>query len=215
MKFILDSQQFPSGKEYACIRGEDGTKTFLRNIAFLHAPHNPNKIVLVHEWEYPMDSEWEPPKGQMEWKELKAAGHRRGAKVDAEALLKAMREGVCREVAEEAKIPATAIRDLHVLPIAYTAPFPKAGKDALFRYQFWTGEVTAETVAAAQKKLEAIVGNPAVQARLAADKKEKDAVGFWEPKNRSWGRIRGAFSGEMTRMYYEWLRGRMAHSGKI
>ncbi len=215
MEFILDSQHFPSGKDYACLRNADGTKTFLRNIAFLHAPKNPHKIVLVHEWEYPMTEEWEPPKGQMEWKELKSAGFRRGQKVETEQLLKAMREGVCREVAEEAKIPASAIHNLHVLPVAYTGQFKEAGRGALFRYQFWTGEVSAATVAAAQKKLERIVGNPAVQAKLAADKKEKDAVGFWEPTNQgSWGRIRGAFSGEMTRIYYEWLGRRVANSGK-
>jgi hypothetical protein len=159
-----------------------------------------------------MDKEWEPPKGQMEWKELKAAGHRRGQRVTAEELLNAMRDGVCREVAEEAKIPASSIRNLHVLPLSYSEPFKGAGPKAFLRYQFWTGEVTAETVAAAQKKLERIVGNPAIQARLAADKKEKDAVGFWEPgDSSSWVQIRDGFSGTMTRMYYEFRRG-MANS---
>ncbi len=219
MQFTLDSQHFPSGKDYACIRDENGTKTFLRNIAFLHAPRNPHKIVVVHEWGYPMDHEWEPPKGQMEWKELKAAGHRRGAKVDGAELWKAMRDGVRREILEEAKIPARALQNLHVLPVSYTAPFKEAvgvaGAGAQFRYQFWTAEVTAATVAAAQKELGRIVGNPAVQARLAADKKEKDAVGFWEPHGHAdWGKIRGAFSGAMTRMYYEWLRGRMDNRRK-
>jgi hypothetical protein len=209
MEFVLHSQQFKSGKEYACVVNQDGTKTFLRNIAFLHAPRAPQRIVVVHEWDHPMDKEWEPPKGQMEWKEFKAAGYRRGQRVDAQAMLNAMRAGVLREVAEEAKIPATAIRNLHVLPFAYTAPFPEAGAKAKFRYQFWSGEVTAAGVAEAQKRMERIVGSPAVQARLPADKKEKDAVGFWEPKADNQGQIRGAFSGEMTRMYYEWL-GRLA-----
>ncbi len=210
--FVLDSQHFPSGKDYACLRTANGTKTFLRNIAFLHAPRNPRRIVLVHEWDFPMESEWEPPKGQMEWKELSGAGFRKGQRVGAEALLAAMRDGVCREVAEEAKIPATKIRNLHVLPLSYTEAFKGAGAGAFLRYQFWTGEVTAATVAAAQKTLERIVGNPDVQAKLTADKKEKDAVGFWEPPTSpaapAWGRIRGGFSGTMTRMYYEWLRDR-------
>lgn len=207
MEVTLDSQHFPSGKDYACLRAADGSKTFLRNIAFLHAPRAPHKIVLVHEWDYPMDREWEPPKGQMEWKELKAEGYRRGQRVGIEALLKAMRAGVLREVAEEAKIPAAAIRNLHVLPVAYTAPFKDAGAGAQFRYQFWSGEVTAATVGAAQRRLERIVGDKAVQARLTADKKEKDAVGFWSPDGKAaWGKIRGAFSGTMTRMYYEWLQ---------
>jgi hypothetical protein len=37
------------------------------------------------------------------WKELKGEGFRRGQRVGTEALLKAMREGVQREIAEEAK----------------------------------------------------------------------------------------------------------------
>jgi len=102
MEFILESQQFPSGKRYACLR--DGpTRIFLRNIAFLTAPRNPNKIVVVHEWDFPMNTEWEPPKGQMEWKELQGAGFRRGQRVQVDALLEAMRDGICREIAEEAK----------------------------------------------------------------------------------------------------------------
>lgn len=208
MKLILDFQQFPSEKKYAYLRGEDGTKTFLRNIAFLHAPRNPYKIVVVHEWDYPMNREWEPPKGQMEWKEMK--DFRKGQEVTVEQLLKAMREGICREIAEEAKIPTAALRNLHVLPLAYTEPFAKAGKDANFRYQFWTAEVTAETVRLAQRKIGRIVASPAAQARLTADKKEKDAVGFWEPDTKDdWGKIRGAFSGTMTSMYYEWIRRRV------
>jgi hypothetical protein len=215
MEFTLDSQHFPSGKDYACLRNDtDGTKTFLRNIGFLHAPRNPRKIVLVHEWEFPMATEWEPPKGQMEWKEMSAAGFRRGQRVGAEDLLAAMRDGVCREIAEEAKIPKTALHNLHVLPLSYSEAFKGAGAGAKLRYQFWTAEVTAATVAKAQKQLERIVGSPAVQASLAADKKEKDAVGFWEPKDAAdWDKIRGGFSGTMTRMYYEWLDSRrgMAH----
>lgn len=163
-----------------------------------------------------MATEWEPPKGQMEWKELAAAGFRRGQAVGVEDLLKAMRDGVCREIAEEAKIPAADLHNLHVLPLSYSEAFKGAGvpAGAQLRYQFWTAEVTAANVAAAQRRLERIVGSPAVQARLAADKKEKDAVGFWEPKEvDDWDKIRGGFSGTMTRMYYEWLdsRGRMAH----
>lgn len=216
MEWTLHSQQFPSGKDYACLLTTNGasTRTFLRNIAFLHAPRNPHKIVLVHEWEFPMGKEWEPPKGQMEWKELKGEGFRRGQRVGTEALLKAMREGIQREIAEEAKIPAAAIRNLHVLPLAYTAPFAEGGKGAFFRYQFWSGEVSAATVAAAQRTLERIVGDPAVQARLPADKKEKDAVGFWDPQDGGWGKIRGGFSGTMTRMYYEWLRRGLANRTK-
>ncbi len=207
---ILDYQRFPSGKQYACVR--DGkTKTFLRNIAFLHTASDKRRIVLVHEWDYPMRREWEPPKGQMEWKEFAAEGYKKGQTISAKELVAAMREGVLREVAEEAKIPHTHIRSLHPIELSYTEPFPDAGPHAFFRYQFWEGIVTADAVEAAQKTIERIVANPEVQAKLPADKKEKDAVGFWKPTVASdWDKIRGAFSGTMTRMYYGRLASRTA-----
>ena len=201
-EITLDYQKFPSGKQYACVR--DGkTKTFLRNIAFLHPASDKRRIVLVHEWDYPMNREWEPPKGQMEWKEFAAEGYKKGQKLTVQQLMAAARQGVLREVAEEAKIPKTSIQSLHPLSLSYTEPFPEAGPNAYFRYQFWEGIVDAETVKAAQRTIERIVNNPEVAAKLPADKKEKDAVGFWKPTTRSdWDKIRGAFSGLMTRMYY-------------
>jgi hypothetical protein len=207
-ELILDYQKFPSGKQYACVRyGKD--KIFLRNIAFLHPSSDKQRIVLVHEWDYPMAKEWEPPKGQMEWKEFSAKGYKKGQKLTSKQMIDAMKEGVLREVAEEAKIPATNIRSLEPIYLSYTEPFPEAGPNAFFRYQFWEGIVSAEAVQAAQKTIERIVANPHVQAKLPADKKEKDAVGFWKPtKARDWDKIRGAFSGAMTRMYYGRLAGR-------
>jgi hypothetical protein len=201
-ELILDYQKFPSGKQYACVR--DGkTKTFLRNIAFLHPASDKRRIVLVHEWDYPMAREWEPPKGQMEWKEFAAEGYKKGQKLTAAQLVAAMKEGIQREVAEEAKIPKTNIRSLHPLPLSYMEAFPEAGPNAFFRYQFWEGIVSAETVEAAQCTLQRIVEHPDVAAKLPADKKEKDAVGFWKPTTQAdWDKIRGAFSGAMTRMYY-------------
>lgn len=198
---ILDYKQFPSGKQYACIR-DGGKQIFLRNIAFLHAPGDASKIVLVHEWGYPTAGEWEPPKGQMEWKEFAAAGFKKGQDITGSALIAAMRDGVLREVEEEAKIRAGDIEGLDVLQMSYSEDFPAAGKNAMFRYQFWTGVVAPAAMANAQAHIAEIVGNKKLQKSLPPDKKEKDAVAYWSPATDGWDKIRGAFSGTMTRMYY-------------
>ena len=200
----IDYKQFPSGKQYACIRDGE-TCIFLRNIAFLHPANDPHKVVVVHEWGSRMDRDWEPPKGQMEWKEFAAEGFRKGQTITDDQLVGAMRAGVLREVEEEAKIRPSHIHGLDLLPMSYSEDFKAAGPNCKFRYQFWTGAVSAADLRKAQTHLAEIVGSPEIQASLSADKKEKDAVVFWKPTaNAEWDKIRGAFSGIMTRMYYEY-----------
>jgi 8-oxo-dGTP pyrophosphatase MutT (NUDIX family) len=152
-----------------------------------------------------MAKEWEPPKGQMEWKEFAAEGFRKGQDIRDDQLIAAMRAGVLREVEEEAKIRPSHIRGLEVLPMSYSEDFKRAGPNSKFRYQFWRGTVSAADLRKAQDHLAEIVGSPEIQAALPADKKEKDAVAFWKPAtNADWDKIRGHFSGTMTRMYYEY-----------
>lgn len=202
----IDSHIFPSGKQYACVR--DGkSKCFLRNIAFLHKPNSAHTIMIVHEWGVKEDRhQWEPPKGQMEWKEFAAKGFHKGQEISTQQLTSAMKEGLLRELSEEAKVKPTEIQDFRLLPLSYSEPFPKAGPDAEFRYQFWTGTVTAPNFAKAKQRMEELVGNPSLWPDIPADKKEKDGVAWWSPEEpRAWEKIRGAFSGTMTRMYYAYL----------
>jgi 8-oxo-dGTP pyrophosphatase MutT (NUDIX family) len=199
---IIDYKQFPSGKQYACIR--DGKSLcFLRNIAFLHPPGDPTTIVTVREWGSTTDvGMWEPPKGQMEWKEFAAKGFRKGQRITTPQLVAAMREGLLRELSEEAKILPSEIRDFQLLPMSYSEAFPAAGPHAEFRYQFWTGVVTRTDFTKAEKRMADLVGHPDIWDTVTPDKKEKDAVAWWSPKTPgAWKRIRGAFSGTMTRMY--------------
>ena len=199
---IIDFKQFPSGKQYACIR--DGKScVFLRNIAFLVHPKDASRIVTVREWGAGTDLHtWEPPKGQMEWKEFAAAGFRPKQAITAEQLLGVAREGLLREMEEEAKILPREIQGLRPLPLSYNQPFEgTAGAD--FRYQFWMGVVTPAAMAAAKKRMARLVGNPDVMTEVAADKREKDAVDWWKPTSAAaWSRIRGGFSLTMTQMYY-------------
>jgi hypothetical protein len=136
----------------------------------------------------------------MEWKEF-SDGFRRGQRITAPQFVAAAKRGILRELEEEAKILPSDIQDFHPLPLHYIEPFPEAPhQPAFFRYQFWTGALPQKGMDAAQRRMRALVSNPQSWASLPDDKKEKDAVEWWAPP--AWEKIRGAFSGKMTRMYY-------------
>jgi hypothetical protein len=200
---IINYHKFTSGKQYVYLR--DGEKKiFLRNILFIHHASKPQEVVVVREWGTNSDrGSWEPPKGQMEWKELADTGIRAGQDISEARLVAQMKKGVLREIAEEAKILPSEIKDLHILPMSYTEEFPAAGKNAFFRYQFWKG--TLGDLRPAQKRMRELVENGADWSQmLPKDVCEKDAVEWWSPSSpAAWGKIRGAFSMAMTRMYYD------------
>jgi 8-oxo-dGTP pyrophosphatase MutT (NUDIX family) len=206
----IDYTIFPSGKNYTFLH--DGKRRiFLRNILFLHKPDDAGTIVIVREWGAKTnDGVWEPPKGQMEWKEIAAAGIRRGEEITPSQLVALMSDGVLREMEEEAKIRIDEIHDLRLLPMSYTEEFrgvPHAKRqnhDAVdaFRYQFWAAELV--DLGPAIRRMNKIVANSG--RGVSADCREKDAVEWWRPTRASdWVKIRPAFSSVMTKMYYDFI----------
>lgn len=195
---------FPSGKQYVYVKEPDTkNRVFLRNIIFLCHAHDPAKFAVVREWQATSDhAVWEPPKGQMEWKELKESGLRNGSLITPAELAKHMRAGVLREMMEEAKILPSEIRDLTMIPLAYTQDWPEA--KAMFRYQFWKAIITNSTMLEAQKRMKELVNNPEWALLLPPDMSEKDAIVWWSPP--SWSMIRGEFSQKMTRMFVDWAK---------
>ena len=197
-------QTFPSGKKYAFVR-EGDKRFFLRNIAFLRHASKPHEIVMVREWGAPSEKgAWEPPKGQMEWKEFSEAGVRPEQSLTVPKLVSLMKEGVLREIAEEAKIMPNEIANLQYIPMSYKQAWPKAGPDAVFRYQFWEG--TVGNLKPAQDRLKTLVNHPDWVQMLPADVSEKDRVAWWSPTNpatSNW--VRGEFSGSMVDYYVRHL----------
>lgn len=194
-----------SGKKYAYVL--DGVcPVFLRNIVFLQRTPGSLECVVVREWGARSNKRaWEPPKGQMEWKELEAAGYKRGDKISSKDLAKQMRAGALRELQEEAKIRPAEAKHLRMLPLAYVQAWPESGvRGAHFRYQFWIAEITYKTMFEAQARLQKICDHPELPALLTPDNVEKDAVAFWSPAD-GWDMIRGAFSQKMTRMFISFM----------
>lgn len=195
--------KFPSGKKYAFLK-QGKNPVFIRNVCFMTTKEDPYHIVVVREWGSPSNYEvWEPPKGQMEWKELESAGYKPKQTIKPNELLKQMKVALAREIIEESKI--TQFTDLRPLPIVYKQEWPESGvPNAYFMYQFWSAHITDAALVEAQQDMRQLVRSPDLKDVLLKDFTEKDAVVWWSPRS-GWNRIRESFSKKMTRLYYAFL----------
>jgi hypothetical protein len=199
----INYHTFPKGKSYVYIHTDSGP-VFLRNILFLVNTKNPDQIAIVRSWgEEGKDHVWEPPKGQMEWKEFKDKGIKPGSIITEKQLLAHSRIGVLREMAEEANVTQTEIKDLRPLPLSYTEDWSVL-KNAKFRYQFWQAYLTPEKMLEAQKRMDILRRNSDWKHILPSDMTEKDAIQWWSVKD-GWKKIRGKFSEKMTAQYFKYM----------
>lgn len=196
---------FPSGKKYTYAIIE-GKKVFLRNIVFLTTANEKDTCVIVHEWGKPLKGRWEPPKGQVEWKEFEDSNIKPRTKLSESDLQKYMRKGALREMVEESNILPDEVKNVHLLPLSYTQDWPESKvPGAKFIYMFWAGVVHKSIVQTASRRIREIVENPEWKEMLPADLCEKDAIQWWNPTN-GWDFIRAGFSKKMTRMYIEYIQ---------
>ena len=202
VKHTIDFHKFPSGKEYLYIEQPSGERVFIRNILFIHLQGDPTTIAVVHEWGKNPKKEYEPPKGQMEWKEAKMYGATPHQSVTEKQLMTMMKAAVIREIGEEAKFTKTELKLVHPLPLVYEQSFKGAPlKTDRFRYQFWSAMVTETSMKKAQERIQQLVDDPEGTKLLKPDLKEKDGLIWWKPSD-GWNMIRGGFSSNMTEQYY-------------
>ena len=207
----LGFHTFSTGKQYVFLKDPaTQTRTFLRNILILTPPGAPDTIAIVREWGAKGDvGVWEPPKGQMEWKEFADSGLRAGTRISEADLTRHQREGVLREMIEEAKILPSEIKDLTKMPLVYSQKWEDAGiPNVRFLYQYWTATTTRANLLEAQKRMRTLVDNEDWKHLLPADMTEKDGIEWFTPSRDrdSWKKIRGAFSKKMTDVYFDTLR---------
>jgi hypothetical protein len=200
-KVAIGYHTFPSGKQYTYILTPD--PVFLRNIIFLKNTTNPREVAIVHEWGMRKKGRCEPPKGQMEWKELNDTGIKFGDKLTWTQLYRHMKKGVLREMQEEANVLSSEIRDFHRLRHCYQQAWPESGiPGAQFMYQFWEAKMTPAIMLEAQKRIQTLVENEDWKRILPSDITEKDAIQWWKPED-GWDIIRGGFSKKMTALYFQ------------
>ena len=198
----VNYHKFPSGKRYVYVV-IDSAPVFIRNALFLRNASNSRQIAVVHSWGSRAKASWEPPKGQMEWKELEEHKIRPGQRLAPAILRTYMREGVCREMMEEAKVYPHEIRGLRPLPQQYVQDWPESKvPGAKFMYQFWTAEAPQKLLLEAQKRINFLVHDKDNTEMVPADIKEKDEIRWWSPAN-GWDMVLGSFSKKMTALYFK------------
>jgi hypothetical protein len=207
VKHTIGYHTFSSGKEYLYIHQPSGERVFIRNILFIHPANDPKTIAMVHEWGKNPKKEYEPPKGQMEWKEAKMYGALPNKSVTEKQLITMMKAAVIREIGEEAKFTKQELKQVTLLPLVYEQSFKGAPLSTdRFRYQFWSAIVSEASMKKAQARVQELVDNPEHTKTLKPDLREKDGLIWWNPSSpEKWSMIRGGFSNNMTHQYYDYV----------
>jgi ADP-ribose pyrophosphatase YjhB (NUDIX family) len=174
---------FDPEKAYAYVEHPtEGWRVYLRSCVFLHeqgvAPNCRRFVVVKRTGAAKQAATWEPPKGQMEGKDISSGK-------SVKALLE---ENVRRETEEEAHI--THIIGLKHSGIVFQGQERDFPRNWYFQYHIFTGRVNKAGLAKGQSWFEHMHANPKEFARLSRDKKEKDAIDWYSgrktPLNPRW-----------------------------
>lgn len=163
-------------KAYAYVEHPtEGWRVYLRSCAFLYAPGetNPTRFLAVKRTGARLSSAaWEPPKGQMEGKDI-----RRSPKATILALLA---ENVRRESQEEAHV--TQITNLRHTGLVFQSQETDFPHNTYFQYHIFQGTIVPEQIKRSFDMFAWIKEHPAAFARFSRDRREKDAVAWYSPR---------------------------------
>jgi hypothetical protein len=173
---LLGSARLPfdPSKRYAYVEHPtEGWRVYLRSVAFLHPADEPfNKrqfLVVKKTGSYKTSAQWEPPKGQMEGKDI----HGR-------SILSLLKENVKRETEEESHI--TKIKGLHHTGLVFQSQESDYPDNHYFQYHLFQGFVTPTEIQQAFDTFDWIKEHKTAFQRWSRDKKEKDAISWFNPK---------------------------------
>lgn len=176
----LGSAHLPYEPAKAYAYSEDpvtGWRVYLRSVAFIHpatGPFRPDRFVVVKKSKRNKGRIWEPPKGQMEGKDI----------VVGATVMQLLEETVRREVAEEAKI--SNLLNVRHTGLVFEGVEPDFPPNTYFQYHVFQAFVDAADFTAAEATFSM---EPAAWAALPADQREKDGIGwFIKDKTALYGR---------------------------
>jgi hypothetical protein len=172
---------------------EEGWKVFLRGCCFIHEAghHDPKRFLVVKRYQAGADTKaWEPPKGQMEGKD--GLAHPRWD------VLQLLTENVKREVEEESKIKN--FQSLTYTGLVLQSREKDYPPNTYFQYHVFQGVVSPQEIQNASAEFEWLNEHPAAFARLRKDKREKDALAWYDPRKT---RLMGKWSPSLVVMYLQ------------
>jgi hypothetical protein len=166
-------------KAYAYVEHPtEGWRVYLRGAAFLHEETGKQLDLskfLVFRNSKPKRSHkniWEPPKGQMEGKDL--------LRHPKEPLLRLMTNSILREVEEEAH--ATEVKEVKYTGLVFQSQETSYPKNWFFQYHLFQILVTPNTVQDIFDTFAWMEEHPKAVARWRRDRRETDRVAWFNPR---------------------------------
>jgi len=169
---------FDPTKAYAYVEHPtEGWRVYLRSAAFLHVnPKKKDQFLVFRNSKSKKRREsrdmWEPPKGQMEGKDL--------LRHEDTPLIQLITISLLREVEEEAHI--TNIRDIHYTGLVFQSQEDTYPSNHYFQYHIFQVLITPETVEQVFNEFAWMKDHPKAVARWRRDRRETDAVAWFHPK---------------------------------
>jgi 8-oxo-dGTP pyrophosphatase MutT (NUDIX family) len=177
----------------------EGWRVYLRSCCFIHEKPSsslesncidPMRFVVVKKNGAPINSsQWEPPKGQMEGKDML---------MDA-PLMDSLLVNAYREVVEESGLPLEDIVLRHS-GFVYQSREKDYPPNHYFQYHIFQAVASPQVLAAAEDKFKWLNEHPAYFAKLRADKREKDGIRWYDAKET---RLMGRWSPSIVALYLQ------------
>ena len=130
---------------------------------------------------------WEPPKGQMEGKDLKN-----------KSILEHLKDNVIRETEEESHV--TDIKKLKHTGLVFQSQESDYPSNTYFQYHIFQGFISREQVEQSFTTFKWIKEHPKGFARWKRDRKEKDGVSWFDPKMT---RLNPRWSPDIVVLYFK------------
>ena len=155
-------------KSYAYVEHPvEGWRVYLRSVAFLL---HQRRFLVVKRWNARRTTAaWEPPKGQMEAAELRGR-----------SVWRALLENIKREIAEEAHI--TTPIPLRHTGLVFQSQETSYPAHHFFQYHVFEAPLTEQQIAQSEGTFAWMKEHPKAVERWSRDRKEKDAVAWFDPK---------------------------------
>lgn len=195
-------------KQYFYVESpSEGWRVYVRAACFIHVLHEDGSydpasfLVVKKQGSNPKNKVWEPPKGQMEWKD---------AKPESDSLIYLLSKNIRREMEEEAKI--TKPEHLFYTGLVVQSQENDYPSNHYFQYHIFRAFVTQEEVNKAFAKFQWYREHPAAFQQLRADKREKDDIAFFSPRKTQ---LMGRWAPSIVALYLQtFKKGSVAYIDK-
>jgi ADP-ribose pyrophosphatase YjhB (NUDIX family) len=166
-------------KAYAYVEHPvEGWRVYLRSAIFIHEAHRPFQedhfLVFRNAKKGHKNNTWEPPKGQMEGKDFSRKSN--------VPLLQLLAKSALRETHEEGHLDPKAFLHLRHTGLVFQSQEQDYPKNHFFQYHLFQGFMKMDDIQKSFDKFDRFRRFPKEFARQSRDKKETDAVAWFNPK---------------------------------